>query len=341
MRSLLLASLALLLLQPQQAAAQLSSAHEPGEFLVASESQGLLRVSSEGDVLEVLTSTPALTARRADDERIVFLSPESNTLHEYNLRTHNERIVATLPGDIGLGCGGIFGGPDEEAPSYSLADHLQFESSMAADGTRACFEVMDRNLNMVSVMFLLDVPLDGSAMSSTMLVSSHCGNLSYEAQEALPCARLIRMRAREQAAPRPSHRARWALEVQGESGVLHGPNDTRRALALTEPFLESTSSDGRWAVLSANREEGDYIYRSLYLVDLERGQVHALRETEGARPLDAATLDDARALGELGMLVTGETSVAWIEHGHTLIVGGNLVVRPGRRIFRLPGARVP
>jgi hypothetical protein len=341
MRSLLLASLALLLLQPQQAAAQLSSARAPGEFLVASESQGLLRVSREGEVLEVLTSTPALTARRADDERIIFLSPEGNTLHEYNLRAHSERIVATIPNDTGLGCGGIFGGPEDPAAPYTFANHLQFESSMAADGTRACFEVMDRNLNMLSVLYLLDVPLDGSAITSTIIVSSHCGGVSYEAQQAIPCARLIRRRVREQAPRRPSRRAAWTLEVHHETGTLRGPNNARRRLALTEPIIESTSSDGRWGLLSANREEGDYIYRSLYLVDLARGQLHAIEESEGAHPIAPATLRDARALGELGMLVTGETSVAWVEHGRTLILGGNLVVHPGRRIFRLPGARVP
>ena len=99
MRSLLLATLALLLQPPQRAAAQL---------FVASETAGILRVSPAGEVLEVLSTTPVILGRMAGPHQILFLTPTSNELHALDLATHTERIVATLPGDSGLGCGGIF-----------------------------------------------------------------------------------------------------------------------------------------------------------------------------------------------------------------------------------------
>lgn len=333
MRSLLLAALALLLQPPQQAAAQL---------FVASETAGILRVSEDGEVLEVLSTTPAVLGRMAGPHQIVFLTPTSNALHALDLTTHAERIVATLPGDAGLGCGGIFRGPTERADvePYLVSNHVHFEASVVADASHACFEVMDRNLNMMSVEIMLDVPLDGSAITTAMVYSEHCGSLTYEAQEALSCTQLIHRRVREQAAPRPSHRAPWTLAVHGDVGTLRGPNHARRRLALTEPFLEQTSPDGRWAVLSANRDEGDYIYRAIYLVDLERGQLHPIRQGPWPTPIPASTLRDAAALGALGMTITGETSLAWLDNGHTLLVGGRLLLRPGRSTTLLPGTRI-
>ena len=333
MRSLLLAALALLLQPPQQAAAQL---------FVASETAGILRVSEDGEVLEVLSTTPAVLGRMAGPQQILFLTPASNDVHLLDLTTHAERIVTTLPGDSGLGCGGLFRGPTERADvaPYLVSNHVHFDASVVADASHACFEVMDRNLNMMSVQLMLDVPLDGSAITTTMLHSEHCGGLSFEAQGALSCAQLIRRRVRQDEGRRSSHRAPWTLRSHGDVGSLRGPNHARRRLALTGPILEQTSPDGRWAVLSANRDEGDYIYRAIYLVDLERGRLHPIRQRPWPRPIPTSTLRDAAALAALGMTITGETSLVWMGHGHTLLIGGRLLLRPGRNTTLLPGNRI-
>ena len=128
--------------------------------------------------------------------------------------------------------------------------------------------------------------------------------------------------------------------MHDDVGTLRSPNRARRRLALTEPFLEQTSPDGRWAVLSANRDEGDYIYRGIYLVDLERGHLHPIREGPWPKPIPASTLRAAAALGALRMAIIGKTSLVWIDHGHTLLVGGRLLLRPERSTTLLQGARI-
>ena len=200
MRSLLLATLALLLQPPQQAAAQL---------FVASKTAGIPRVLPEAEVLEVLSTAPAILGRMAGPHPILFLTPTNNALHALDLTTHAERIVTTLPEDSGLGCGGIFRGPTERADGKPdlVSNHVHFDASVVVDASHACFEVVDRNLNVMSVQTMLDVPLDGSAITTTMVYSEHCGSLSSEAREALSCTRLIRQRQRQRAALRPSHRA--------------------------------------------------------------------------------------------------------------------------------------
>ena len=259
----------------------------------------------------MLSTTPAILGRMAGSHPILFLTPTNNALHALDLTTHAERIVTTLPENSGLGCGGIFRGPTERADGKPdlVSNHVHFDASVVVDASHACFEVVDRNLNVMSVQSMLDVPLDGSAITTTMVYSEHCGSLRSEAREALSCTQLIRQRKRQRAAPRPSHRAPWTLSVHDDVGTLRGPNRARRRLALTEPFLKQTSPDSRWAVLSANRDEGDYIYRGIYLVDLERGHLHPIREGLWPRPIPASTLRAAAALAALRMAIIGETSL--------------------------------
>ena len=325
------------LLVPKGATAQNSPPEAEVTFLVASDTQGLLRLGAEGAVLEVLTATPARVARRVGD-RILFLGASSNDLREYNLTTRLERVVARLPGNTGLGCGGEFGAPGFEVPPYLIVDYLQDEESMAADATRVCFRVMDRNANMVSVHYLLDVPLDGGAVTTLMLSAEHCQSVDYEESRALPCPRLL-VPQRLPRAGRP-RRAPWSLETRRGVSALRGPRNARRTLALSEASLEHTSPDGRWALLSGNPTEGDYIHRSLYLVDLTRGELHGIAEGVGSHPLAGSVLADADALAALGYSATGETSILWLD-ARTLLLGGRLVVRPGVRVFTLPGARIP
>ena len=104
-------------------------------------------------------------------------------------------------------------------------------------------------------------------------------------------------------------------------------------------------------MLGGNREEGDHIYRSLWMVELTRGRVFGLHdwpehatEDEGdaartvwpwPRPIPPRTLVDAARLRETGFGATGETSVRWM--GNALVLGETLLVTPGRSIVRLPG----
>jgi len=96
------------------------------QYLVTSPERGVLRVSRDGTALEVLSSTPAARGRLRGEGHVVFLAAGRNELRELELATGSERVVATLPGDLGLGCGGMFGSRQHENPGepYVVADHL-------------------------------------------------------------------------------------------------------------------------------------------------------------------------------------------------------------------------
>ncbi|MBN8616174.1 MAG: hypothetical protein J0L92_36630, partial [Deltaproteobacteria bacterium] len=136
----------------------------------------------------------------------------------------------------------------------------------------------------------------------------------------------------------------WRLgEVRGSPALL-GPARQRQPLAIEAPILESISPDGRWAVMSGDREEGDFIYRRLWMLDLARGRVLALASDDEsprrAWPTSLAprALSDHDAMVTASIGATGETSVWW--RGPTLVIGERLLITPGRSIVTLPGALV-
>lgn len=336
------AALAVVLLSPSAASAQL---------LVTSETQGILRVHADGTVEDVLSRTPAIVGRMRDAAHVVFLVRGSNELRELDLATRTERTVATLPGDLGLGCGGSWGTHDEgplPAP-YQVVDHVQFAESFAADSTRAYFEVMDRNLNMASVLAQIEVDLGTGAVSPVVTLSETCGTLEDSAREALPCSRMFRAEATRVRRGGRARAGSWSVAEAGARGFLVDPRGRRRGVALREPSIELVSPSGRWAVVSANRDEGDYIYRDLFLLELRRGRLFPIvapeRQPDAAalraawpRPIGPRELSDAERLADLGHSVVGETAVRWM--GETLVLGERLLVRPGRGSVRLPGPLV-
>lgn len=329
------------------------------QHIVTSRERGVLQVDDAGTVAAVLTSTPAVVGRMRDATHVVFLTPTTNELRELDLTSRTERVVATLPGDVGLGCGGAWGSDaegDARREPYLVGDQLMFASSMAVDADRACFEVMDRNLNMASVIAQIEVDLHTGRVQSWLTFvltdrASSCTALPEAEADALACTRLLRGSARRERAGSRPRAGRWTVHSSGSLGALVGPEGQRRALAIAEPMVETVSPDGRWAVIGGNREEGDYIYRSLWLLELRRGLVFpiaASREEEPEtgertvapwpRPLSRRELADAPAMLRHAYGVTGETAIRWL--GRTLVLGEALLVTPGRGSVALPGPLV-
>jgi hypothetical protein len=135
----------------------------PRSVLVFSAEQGILEVDPRtAAVARVVTPTHASVARRRDAEHVLFLVEGTNELRELDVQSGQERAIATLPGDVGLGCGGLWGSDaDSETrhEPYLVSEQLMFAQSMAVDSEHACFEVMDRNLNMASVVGQIEVNL--------------------------------------------------------------------------------------------------------------------------------------------------------------------------------------
>jgi len=328
------------------------------EHLVTSRERGILQVDDAGTVAAVVTSTPAVVGRMRDATHVIFLTPATNELRELDLTSRTERVVATLPGDVGLGCGGQWGSDaegDARREPYLVGDQLMFASSMAVDADRACFEVMDRNLNMASVIAQIEVDLRTAAVRSWLTFvledrASSCVAIPEGEADALPCTQLLRLRARqERSGGRPGVDS-WTPRDHGERGAIVGPNGARRRLAIVQPMLETVSPSGRWAVIGGNREEGDYIYRSLWLLELRRGLVFPIegptdvepettvRAPRWPPPLSPRELADPEAMIRHGYGVAGETAIRWL--GRTLVLGERLLVTPGVGSVVLPGPLV-
>jgi len=110
---------------------------------------------------------------------------------------------------------------------------------------------------------------------------------------------------------------------------------------------ESTSPSGRWAVLGGDVSEGDYIHRSLVLLDRTTGDLFPIRPKGGpwpaalARPTAVAgkptpplKLPVQKTIGAVG-----ETETRWLgtSTASELLVIDALVVRPGATSFSVKG----
>ncbi|MBN8614232.1 MAG: hypothetical protein J0L92_26775, partial [Deltaproteobacteria bacterium] len=189
--------------------------------LVFSTQTGLHRVDADTGVIEeTLSSTPIAVARMRDATHVVYLAVGSNTVFDFDLGTRVASNIGQLPGDVGLGCGGQFGQPDDTTPHapYLVADFLQFAESMTIAHHHACFEVLDRNLNMASVIALIDFDLRTGGVTSSITAAEHCPSLDDATREALPCMRAMRRHARVRELARTRRRVRTRDRAAARSG---------------------------------------------------------------------------------------------------------------------------
>jgi hypothetical protein len=110
---------------------------------------------------------------------------------------------------------------------------------------------------------------------------------------------------------------------------------------------ESTSPSGRWALLGGDVSEGDYIHRSLVLLDRTTGDLFPIRQRGGAWPpaLPRPAAAPGKPAPKLKLPVprtieaVGETDTRWLgtTAASELLVIDKLVVRPGAASFSVNG----
>jgi hypothetical protein len=99
--------------------------------------------------------------------------------------------------------------------------------------------------------------------------------------------------------------------------------------------LESSSTSGRWSLLSGNRDEGDYIYRDLLLLDHSDGTLLQIGEPRKfVEVTPAQVFADEPEQGRLWLVA--ESEVAWLP-GDRLWVDGLLLIPERREIVELGG----
>jgi hypothetical protein len=225
-------------------------------------------------------------------------------IRRLSLETGDERKVAVLPRTFKT-CGQKPDFPPHHAfPAARLDIQEDGDFVLDAGGRAACLTLMDRNANMVNVSIELRVDLSSGAVLHRVNIGGDCAKVP------------------------PT----WpACPVQQWSPPEAPPAGLGLPANVQE---ESVAPGGRWSVLAQPALEGDYIHRSLFLLDRKRKLVFPIAAGPFPGPLAPAAL----GLGDGGpgtVDAVGESTVRWLD-GDALLVDELLVV-PGQQGVRLEG----
>jgi hypothetical protein len=217
--------------------------------------------------------------------------------------------------------------------SISLAVQTDDDVTLDEQGRYLCVELFDRNLNMASAGISVRVDLAaGSFEQKAMLRPESCS--------VIPTGEAFDCRSKPTRAPEVE---RFPYSFAEANFALNGPSN--QAFGRLDDFaVEQTSSDGRWLLLSGNREEGDYVHRNLLAFDRLEGSVFPIPGSDidsppgWPEPLRGPELFDPsrERLGTRAGDFVAETSVRFAGTDR-LVAGGVLLFLRERRAVRLPG----
>jgi len=179
----------------------------------------------------------------------------------------------------------------------------QIFRNLHASSNAVCMTLMDRNANMANVAIDVRVDLASGAALHRVIQGGEC--------VAKP------PKWKDCAAPAAAG-AKWA-PFRGAAGIDEG---------LVSP-------SGRWSVLSVLKDDsGDYIYRSLFLLDRRGNRVFPI--VKGPFPAPIPLADLARTRDEAGTVdAVGESAVRWLDHDALLV--DSLLVVPERGGVEIEG----
>jgi hypothetical protein len=246
------------------------------------------------------------------------------------LATGKRRRVATLPS---FSCG-------EAAGEEILKPSLQSASDFRVDrgGKFACLTLMDRNLNMASLVLDVRVdlssgrterellgPVDGCTPPSDVVADD-------KGESRVDCEPVTVREAAPPASAQP-----FGYEAGGR--IIDGRTPSAlRVRALRDFSPGPVSPSGRWVLLESEPEEGDYIYRDLLLFDRAQGAVFAVPTGASNRWPEALPVRKLSRSPRTARVV-GEDDVRWLdlEPQADVLVVGDLIILPGERSFRVRG----
>lgn len=296
-------------------------------FLVAAE-QGLLRVDERGNVIEVLSGRPALFARvMTPTDDVVFVSPSQSDVLELRLwdhRTGVDQRIAELPTAVQF-CPGL-------VDVLRVQEYEDFAVDPAGD--RVCMCLRNRNVNMLDLEAGLVVDL------ATRNVEARLTFVSQEVAGACPqtpmqdaCIARDLCNVGDDV-----HTSTLPPGFSVREGLLRSPTGALVARFGHDDFLESTfSPDGRFSVVSGAVVGGDYIWRSLLLLDRQSGQLQPIRVGPWPEALSHSELGNRELLANdrLTYRAAGESLVQWLDPEHLVV--DQLLVTVGEHIAELPG----
>ncbi len=281
--------------------------------LIVGGEEGIREVGLDGKVIRTLTRTPAEWPRLLPGGREVIFYvrswPERHVegeVRRLSLETGAVSTVAVLPSSF-QSCGHM---PDyEEGHVFSRADlSIQDDSDFVLDasGGAVCMALQDRNANMMNVRFEVRIDLASGAVQHRVTYPGGC------------------------AKRQPS----WAGCGQRRGALSHAAAFPLASLdAGVDVTEEGISPSGRWSVVSVLGEQGgDYVYRSLYLLD--RRQTRIFPIVPGPFPAPIAP-EAMRPNDDSTFTAVGETPVRWLDDD--ALVVDTLIVLPGQRAVDVHG----
>lgn len=314
------------------------------ELIVGSE-RGLEAWSLDGARRRLVSAGAALHPRWLDEASVLAVVPlaarplgAGATLERIRLADGRRERVAALPpfacGDGAAGDGGV------SFEALDLHDGADFE--LAPSEGLACLRLLDRNLDMASVVLDVQVDVRRGGVERWLVVGDDVCRPPRDVQPGEPARRCERAGAPSASS---SATARYTYDLPDADGrvVEATPQGERVALQLGLDYApEVASPTGRWLVLGGDTVEGDYLYRRLSLLDRESGRVYPIGEAAGPWPSalePVAGSPPTLVLPiERAALVEREADVRWLStrEGERLVVGSH-VVWPGRGSFMVDG----
>lgn len=310
--------LAVLLIRPLALLLLLAPSVRSETLFVAGE-QGVREVGLDGKTLRIISREKASNPRRMPDGKsLLYLVPGKPELRRMDLETGASSKVAALPRSFRL-CKQ----PENESELTFKFNDLDIQSAgdfvIDKSGKAACLELMDRNLNMADVIINLRVPLMGSGkVQWAVSMPDGCPGPKLAACEP----------ARQTPAVSPA--ATYDLDdgwlIAGKKRVIK--------LGRGDFQVDSVSPGGFWAVIGGNYEDGDYIHRTLYLLNRRDGTIRTI----GKRSV-VLTRKQLRAIDAESEPAVGETTIRWVKD-EALLIDSKLVF-PGKGLVELGGEVAP
>lgn len=285
------------------------------ETLVVAGEGGVREVGLDGKTLRTISRERVSHPRRMPDGKsLLYLVPGKPELRRMDLETGSSVKVAALPRSFRL-CKQ----PEQDAEQILKFAELDVQSAgdfvIDKSGKAACLELMDRNLNMASVILNLRVPLQGG------------GKVQWATSipDTCPGPKLTACEPAKSPSPEPP-----AGSYDVEEGWLVAGKKRVAKLGKGDFHSERPSPGGLWLIISGIVEEEDYIYRALFLLNRRDGTIRTIGKRSAV-----LTRKQLRTMDVESEVAVGETTIRWI-NDEALIVDTKLVF-PGKGFVELSG----
>jgi hypothetical protein len=332
-----------------QAAAPVAAAASPVEpppepappaepELIVGSKRGLEAWSTDGKRKRLISAGAAFHPRFLDESSVLVISNKHSdlsrgaTLQRVSLTDGKRETVARLPK---FDCG-----PAPEAETLNSVD-VQSEDDVSLDPEHraVCLHLHDRNENMANLSLAVHVDLSSGKVERWLSVGDDVCKpprdvILGDAPGSCPY----------RVPPPASERSfEYGMNEDTPGQVQHTTaSGVQSALEIQGYYGEKTSPSGRWLVLAGDETDGDYLYRSLILLDREQGQVFPIPHPKGRWPAALRPKGPKHTIEtpiEKTVQVTGESDIRWFGDGaplELLIVEGSLV-NPGVGTFTVGG----